>query len=50
MKEIIEAFRKWKEGKDEDWQYDDIFEFANSLGRGELLRVFEWLEKHGEAC
>lgn len=45
MQEIIEKFRKWKYGKDEDYQVDEIGEFVNSLSRGDLLMIFEMIEK-----
>ena len=42
---IIEKFRAWKtQHPDEDYQLDEIHEFANSLDRGELLEVFEALD------
>jgi len=44
MEKIIDKFVSWqKEHPDEDYQCDEIFEFANSLGRGDMLMVFEYL-------
>ncbi len=45
MKEIIEKYKKWKKGKDEDYIHDEIFEFANSLGRADLVYVFDMIEQ-----
>jgi hypothetical protein len=45
MEKIVEKYRKWKEEHpEEDYQTDEIFEFANSLGRGDLVSVFEYLD------
>jgi len=45
MEEIIREFRKWKNGKDDGYQLDEIGEFVNSLSRGDLLMIFEMLEQ-----
>ncbi len=47
MKEVIEKYKKWKEGKDDGYTYDEIFNFVDGeLSRGELLSIFEYLEKN----
>ena len=48
MKKVIEKFTQWKgEHPDDSYQYDSIFDFVDGkLTRGELLGVFEWLEKN----
>lgn len=37
----IEKYLDWKSKHDEDYQYDEIHDFANGLSRGELQCVFE---------
>jgi len=46
MKRIIESFKKWKHGKNEDYQRDEIKDFANKLDSGDLLSLFETIENH----
>jgi hypothetical protein len=46
MEEIIESYKRWKRGKDEDCQYDKIHYFMNLLDASDLILVFEWIEKH----
>lgn len=46
MQKIIEKYLKWKEGKDEDYIYDEIHEFVSQLDRGELVDVFEYLQSN----
>ena len=46
MNKIIEKFIEWKQKHpNEDYQLDQIYDFVVSLDRGELLEVFETLEK-----
>lgn len=41
MKEIIEKYLQWKEGREEDYVYDEIHGFFSSLDRGELVDIME---------
>lgn len=43
-KEILAKYDRWCEGKDEGWIYDEIGEFFNTLGRGELLEVISLIQ------
>lgn len=49
MDYIVLRYLEWKKKHpDEDYQCDEILEFVNSLGRGEIFTVFEYLAKHYE--
>lgn len=43
MKQILDKYLKWKEGRDEDYIYDEIHDFISELDRGEIMGVFEYL-------
>jgi len=46
VRAIVLKFRKWKkENPDEEYQYDEIHDFISGLKRGELLKLFEYLDK-----
>lgn len=45
MKDIIERYKKFIEGHDEGWVYDETYEFFNDLTRGELCRIMDYLIK-----
>ena len=46
MDKIIKKFKGWKVNHpDKDYQYYDIHDFVYELSRGELLEVFEHIEK-----
>ncbi len=39
---LILKFKKWKkENPDEDYQYDEIFEFVDSLSRGDVISFLD---------
>lgn len=43
MKDIVEEYKKFIEGHDEDWVYDMTYEFFNTLSRGELCEIADYL-------
>lgn len=45
MEDIVKRFNEWKGDGSPDDICDNIFEFANKLGRGDLCFVFESLEE-----
>lgn len=48
MKKIIEKYLKWKEGRNEDYVYDEIHDFISELDRGQLVEVFEYILSNKE--
>ena len=45
MRKIIEKYRKWKEGKEEDYLYDETYSFIGNLTRAECMEMMEYLDK-----
>lgn len=43
ISDVIEKYLKWKQGRDEDYVYDEIHDFISELDRGDLVEVFEHL-------
>jgi hypothetical protein len=45
MEEIKKTYKQWRADNDEDYCYDEVGEFINSLSRGDLLQIMdEWSE------
>ena len=42
MQKVIDKYKAWKEGHDEDYHCDEIHDFISDLSRGELYSFFEW--------
>lgn len=41
MKDIVNQYKKWKEGQEADYVYDEIHDFVGGLSRGELMGVLK---------
>lgn len=48
MEKVIKKWKEWKQGKDEDWIYDESHNFIDNLSRSEIVDLLEFAEnKHG---
>jgi len=45
MREILDEYNKFCEGKDEDWIYDMTYEFLDNLTRGQGCMLMEFVKK-----
>jgi hypothetical protein len=42
---IVENYKKFIEGQDEDWIYDNTYVFLEDLSRGEMCEIMDCLVK-----
>lgn len=48
MKQIIDKYKKWRTENTDDYCYDEIFSFFETLSRGELLSFMDETVKSNE--